>query len=119
MNVTSLASFGIVIAVSGDSIIFSSSVRNELTESLRVTAQSALHEMPREPIHRRATGFVRARTSIDGIVAALNLQQMLRLTGPRESCTDGVRRRNHIVLCKDHQERTRRDEFDRFPRGVL
>ena len=66
MNVISLASFESVIAASEDSVIFSSFVRNELNESLQYSP-SALHEMSREPIHRRATGFVRARTSIDGI----------------------------------------------------
>src|SRR5216683_2736216 len=68
MNVTSLASFESVIATSGDSIIFHRlCVRTE--RKRQSNSPLASHEMPREPIHRRATGFVRARTSIDGIVA--------------------------------------------------
>ena len=43
-----------------------------------------------EPIHRCTAGLVRSRPSIHGIVAALNLEQMLRPTGSGESRSDGV-----------------------------
>jgi hypothetical protein len=73
-----------------------------------------LGEILREPIHGRTTGLVRALTSIDRIMATLDLQQTLGLTGASEGGTNGIRRANRIILGKDHEEGSRGDQLDRL-----
>jgi hypothetical protein len=43
-------------------------------------------------------------TSIDRIMATLDLQQTLGLTRSGEDRSDGVTRQNRVSLCKDRQE---------------
>ena len=78
-----------------------------------------LGEILCEPIHRRTTGLVRALTSIDHIMATLDLHQTLRLTGASEGGTNGIRRANRIILGKDHEEGSRGDQLDRLRRRVF
>jgi DNA-binding CsgD family transcriptional regulator len=75
-----------------------------------------------EPIRGRLTGLVPALAlapRIDGVVAAFDFEQALRLPGPGEGGTDQVRRADRVVFRQDHEQRPRRDQLDRPRRCVF
>src|SRR4029077_2645008 len=72
-----------------------------------------------EPLRGRLARLVGAlppAPRIHGVVTALDFEQALGFAGPGESCTDQLGRADRVVLGEDHEQRTRRDQFDR-PRG--
>src|SRR5438552_1093952 len=56
---------------------------------------------------------------IDGVVAALDFEQALGFAGSCVGGTDQVGRAYDVILGEDHEQRTRRDQFDRPGGRVL